>query len=183
MDIFDATKLKMETQYKLEDTHIWLSNQCKYIPKCNPAVWPKMKLSCRRKVTKANQILAMIQRNVHLASATTRELTYNALVCPHLEHASVLWSPWQTYLKDAIEKVQRRAACYVCNKHSMVSVTSLISDIKWDTLKLCRIKSSLCTVYKIHHGLVKFPLYQYASPSAITHTRKSSILDPSPISW
>jgi len=62
---------------------------------------------------KANQILATIQRNVYVASAATRELAYNTLVCPHLEYTSVVWSPWQTYLEDAIEKVQRRVAHYV----------------------------------------------------------------------
>jgi len=89
----------------------------------------------------------MIQRNVHVASATTRELAYNTFVCPHLEYASVVWSPWQAYLEEAIEKVQRRVARYVCNKHGVVSVTGLISDLKWDTLKLRRIKSSLCSYY------------------------------------
>jgi len=59
----------------------------------------------------------------------------------HLEYASVVWSPWQTYLEDTIEKVQRRAACYVCNKYDMVSIISLISNLKWDILKLRRIKS------------------------------------------
>jgi len=72
----------------------------------------------------------MIQRNVHVASATTRELAYNTLVHLHLEYASVVWSPWQAYLEETVEKVQRRVACYVCNKHSVVSVTGLISDLK-----------------------------------------------------
>ena len=115
----------------------------------------------------------MIRRNVRVASTITRVLAYNALVRPHLEYASVVWSPWQTYLEDAIEKVQRRAARYVCNKHGMTSVTNLIKLLNWDTLKVRRIKSSLCMMYKIHYGLVKFPLYQYVSPSTITHTRRS----------
>jgi len=65
-----------------------------------------------------------------VTSATTRELAYNTLVYPHIEYASVVWSPWQTYLEDAVEKVQRRAARYVCNKYGMASVTSLISNLK-----------------------------------------------------
>ena len=28
----------------------------------------------------------------------------------HLEYASIVWSPWQSYLEDALEKVQCQAA-------------------------------------------------------------------------
>jgi len=110
MHISEATKLKIETQYKLEDTHLSLSNQCKYL---GVTLQSDLKWNCnvKEKIAKANQILAMIQRNVRVASATTRELAYNTLVCPHLEYATVVWSPWQAYLEEAIEKVQRRAAC------------------------------------------------------------------------
>jgi len=170
MHISEATKFKRDSIETRR--HTFDSNWCKYL---GVTLQSDLKWNCHveEKVAKANQILAMIWRNVCVASATTRELAYNRLVRPQLEYASVVWLPWQTYLEDAIEKVQRRAACYVCNKYSMVSVTSLINDLKWDTLKLHRIKSSLCIMHKIHHGLVKFPLYQYASPSMITHTRKS----------
>jgi len=104
MHISEATKLKMETQYKLEDTHLTLSNQFKYL---GVTLQSDLKWNCHveEKVAKTNQILAMIRRNVCVASATTRELAYNTLVCPHLEYASVVWSPWQTYHKDAVEEV------------------------------------------------------------------------------
>ena len=125
------------------------------------------------KVTKANQMLAMIQRNVHVASKIIRELAYNTFVRPHLEYASVVWSPWQSYLEDTLEKVQCRAAQYVYNKYSIISVTNLINDLKWDALKVRRIKSSLCIMYKIHHALVNIPLNEYTLQSTITHTRNS----------
>ena len=78
MHIFEATKFKIETQQKLEDTHLSLSNQCKYL---GVTLQSDLKWNCHveEKVAKANQILAMIQRNVHVASATTRELAYNTL--------------------------------------------------------------------------------------------------------
>lgn len=66
------------------------------------------------KVTKANQMLAMIQGNVYVAlTKITRKLAYNTIVWPHLAYASIVWSPWQSYLEDALEKVQCRAARYV----------------------------------------------------------------------
>jgi len=156
MHISEATKFKIETQYKLEDIHLTFSNQCKYLGVTLQSDL-KWNYYAEEKVSKANQILAMTQRNVCVTSAATRKLAYNTLACPYLEYASVVRSPWQTYLKDAIEKVQRRVAHYAYNKHGMVSVTSLINDFKWD---INYVKSNLVYVcmYKIHHGLIKFPL-------------------------
>ena len=43
-----------------------------------------------KKVTKANQMLVMFQRNVHVALKTAKETAYNTFVQPHLVYA---WSP------------------------------------------------------------------------------------------
>ena len=47
----------------------------------------------------------------------TREKLYNTLVRPHqiLEYAASVWDPHVTKQKQAIEKVQRRAARWVTN--------------------------------------------------------------------
>ena len=43
---------------------------------------------CKRtEVTIANQMLAMIQRNVSVASKVNRELAYNTFVRPHVGYA------------------------------------------------------------------------------------------------
>ena len=88
------------------------------------------------KITKANQMLVMIW-NVRVVSKITRELTYNTFVRP--QYGSVVRSPRQSYLENALEKVQRQAARHVCNKYGIISVTNLINDLKWDTLNV-RIK-------------------------------------------
>ena len=51
-------------------------------------------------------MLALVQRNLKI-SIKTMELAYKALVRPHLEYASTVWSPWQQGLTKSIEKVQR----------------------------------------------------------------------------
>jgi len=38
-----------------------------------------------------------------------------------LEYASPVWSPWQVYLLNFIEKVQHHAACYVYNDYHLES--------------------------------------------------------------
>ena len=82
------------------------------------------------KVTKANNTLAMLRRNLKTASVKMKELAYQALVRPQLEYASVIWSPWQHTLSSSIEKVQRRAARYVMNNYCYTSsVSNMMSNL------------------------------------------------------
>ena len=55
----------------------------------------------------------------------TREKLYNTLVRPHLEYAASVWDPHVTKHKQAIEKVQRRAARWVTNQHTVCQVSQL----------------------------------------------------------
>ena len=116
---------KIRTQYTLCNTPLTSCSQCKYL---GAIIQSDLKWNhhVEEKVTKANQMLAMIRRNLHIASKITRELAYNTFVRPHLEYASVVWSPWQSYLEDTLEKVQHQAARYVCNKYGVISITKLM---------------------------------------------------------
>ena len=48
--------------------------------------------------------LGLVRRNIKTPSTNIRDLAYKALVRPKLEYASIVWSPWQNYLTDAIVK-------------------------------------------------------------------------------
>ena len=102
------------------------------------------------------------------------EKVYKALVRPHLEYASTVWSPWQQGLSAMLEKVQRRAARFVLNDYSHhSSVTNMLSRLQWDSLELRRKKSRLHMLYKSIHGLAAFLICDYVLPSAILTTRGS----------
>ena len=119
-------------------------------------------------------MLALIQRNLKISSTKTKELAYKALVRPHLEYASTVWSPWQQGLSAMLEKVQRRAARFVLNDYSHhSSVTNMLSRLQWDSLELRQTKSRLHMFYKSIHGLAAFPICDYVLPSAILKTRGS----------
>ena len=66
----------------------------------------------------ANRQLGFVRRNGRARSRRTREQLYNTLVRPHLEYAAAAWDPHVTKQKQAIEKVQRRAARWVTNPSS-----------------------------------------------------------------
>ena len=88
-------------------------------------------------VAKANCTLGLIRRNVKTTSLKLKERAYKALVCPQLEYACTVWSPWQGYLINTIEKVQRRAARYIHNNYCLnTSVSALIGKLNWDSLEL-----------------------------------------------
>ena len=89
MHISQATKYKIRKQYTLCNVALTSCSQCKYL---GVIIQSDLKWNhhVEEKVTKANQMLVMIRRNVHVASKTTRELAYCTFVQPYLEYASVV---------------------------------------------------------------------------------------------
>ena len=96
------------------------------------------------------------------------EKAYKSLVCPQVEYAASVWSPWLARDKARIERVQRRAACYVCNTYSRYSsVTAMLQSLNWETLESHRFNMHLCIIYKAYYNLAMFPLLDYATPIAV----------------
>ena len=63
---------------------------------------------------------------------------------------------------DKLERVQRRAARYVCNNYSYeASVTAMMNQLNWIPLQQRRQNIRLCWMYKITYGLVAVPLENY----------------------
>ena len=63
----------------------------------------KWNLHLEKKVTKVNQMVAMIQRNV-CSLKDHQKISIQHLCWSHLEYASTVCSPWESYLEDALEK-------------------------------------------------------------------------------
>ena len=106
----------------------------------------------------------MIKRNIRVADSKTRERAYKSLVRPQLEYASPVWSPWQTKHQQSMEKVQRRAARYVCRNYGRKSsVTAMTKALGWETLQLRRAKARVVLFYKVIHNLVAVPFGTYCS--------------------
>ena len=74
----------------------------------------------------------------------------HSLVRLQLEYAAMVWSPWQSYLIQNIEKVQHHAARYVTNNYSpYISVSHLLQSLGWETLESCRTNERLSMLYKM----------------------------------
>ena len=125
----------IDTTYYLNGIPLSVVNHCKYLGIIiqSDLNWSK---HVEQKVSKANSMLALIQRNLKVSSIKTKELVYKALVRPHFECASTVLSPWQQGLSAMLEKVPRCAARFVLNDYSHCS--SVTNMLQWDSLELRR---------------------------------------------
>ena len=114
----------------------------------------------------ANRSLGFIKRIIKTKSPQIREMAYQSLVRPQLEYTSAVWDPHTKDKNHKVEMVQRRAARLTLNDYARItSVTSLQSQLNWQTLEERRSVACLCLFYKIVNGLVAVPLPDYMQPT------------------
>ena len=76
---------------------------------------------------KATRVLNLLRRAMQGCSKQAKARAYIALVRPHLETCSQVWTPYQKGAQDDLEKVQKCAARWIC--------------AKWDKVNYCWIKT------------------------------------------
>ena len=105
--------------------------------------------------SKANQTLGFLRRNLKVNSRKT----YKALVRPNLEYSSCVSDPQTTNQINQLEKVQSRAAKFVCGRfHNTSSVTEMLEDLDWPLLQVRRLRTRLIMFYKIiHYQIAIYP--------------------------
>ena len=109
-----------------------------------------------------------------LANKCLRETAYFTLVRSQLDYACTVWSPWLSNDKLELEKVQQRAARFVCNNYDpMSNVTTMLNQLKWQKLEHRRDNSRLCLLFKIIQHQVHFHINDIPTPAPITMTRQS----------
>ena len=115
---------------------------------------------------KANKTLGFLRRNLKIGNKKTKETAYKTLVRPLLEYAATVWDPYTASETQAIEKVQRRAARWVSNRHRQTScVDNMLDSLDWQTLQQRRKKARLEMLYKFHHGLISISSSHLPTPS------------------
>ena len=112
--------------------------------------------------SKASRSLGLINRNLWNCHRKVHETAKTSIVRPKLEYASVLWDPH--YEKDisTLERVERKAARFCLQTfNKTASVTTMLSDLKWDTLETRRKKNRLNLMYKLSHNLVDIDIEEH----------------------
>ena len=113
--------------------------------------------------------LSFVRRNLKVDSSSIKKKhAYQALVRPKLEYCSSVWDPYTAENNYKLEKVQRRAARYVCRRyHNTCSVTEMMDDLSWPTLKERRTKTRLINFYKISNNKMEIPYTDILIPKSI----------------
>ena len=88
-----------------------------------------------------------------------KEAAYKGLVRPVLEYGSSVWDPHTHGLQEELEKVQNRAARFVTGNYVFEtgSVTGILGQLKWESLKKRRKDSRLILLYKGLKGKARIP--------------------------
>ena len=101
---------------------------------------------------KASKALNLIRRNLSKCSTEVKSTAYLTLVRPIMEYAACVWDPYQKYLTDNIEKIQRQAARWVLSDYrQQSSVTDMLHKLQWPSLQQCQYTLRLSQFHKIVH--------------------------------
>ena len=106
-------------------------------------------------VKKATTSLNFLKRNLSACPTAVKDKCYKSLVRPIMEYASCVWDPHTQRNLNKLEMVQRRAARFVKGDFDRtISVTSMLADLRWNTLQEKRMQSKSVIFYRIVHNLV-----------------------------
>ena len=174
------SRTKIETDYYLHGQKLEIVKSAKYLGVTlqDDGEWEDHITNI---VNAGNKTLGFIRRNLRVNSISTKSLAYIMMVRPKLDNASPVWDPYKQDQIAKIEKVQRRAARVVVNRHrNTSSVSDMLSTLGWDTLERRRKDARLTLLYKLQNGTASIhcpDLKPAISRSRRTTTAHSKQLD------
>ena len=88
-----------------------------------------------------------------------KEAAYKGMVRPILEYGSSVWDPYTDKLQEELEKVQNRAARFLTRNYvyETGSMTGILGQLKWESLKKRRKDNRLILLYKGLKGKARIP--------------------------
>ena len=109
--------------------------------------------------TKVNRTLGFLRRNLSACPQDVKESAYKGLVRPVPEYGSSVWDPLSILLQEELEYVQKRAARFVTGNYiyETGSITGILEQLKWESLKKRRRDSRIIMLYKGLKGAASIP--------------------------
>ena len=158
MQLTNKRSSKIQANYTLEGTLLENVESIKYlgVTITNDLKW---NTHISNVCTKANRTLGFLRRNLYSCPPDVKEAAYKGLVRPVLEYGSSVWDPHTHGLQEELEKVQNRAARFVTGNYVFEtgSMTGILGQLKWESLKKRRKDSRLILLYKGLKGKARIP--------------------------
>ena len=119
---------------------------------------------------RANKLLGLLRRNLSTCDRRVKEAAYLGLEIPLLECVSQAWDPYTDNPSNEIEKTKRRAARFNIDyqNYELGSVTTLLKDLGWKSLKFRRKVDRVCLLKKGLDNNAILPLDELLKPSRKT---------------
>jgi hypothetical protein len=124
-------------------------------------------------VTKSRQISNILLRAFNFCDNEVLINLFKTYVRPHLEYASVVFSPRHLYLTDLLENVQRHFTKRLAGL-SNISYSDRLLKCNIESLETRRIHIDLTLLYKYLHGFVVMQLHDCIVPSPLLFLRGNS---------
>ena len=157
--------------YQLNGKVFSTVNEVKYL-----GVWVACDLNwsphINRVSNRANRSLGFLRRNLRQCPPALKERAYLAQVRSVLEYCSSIWDPHLRKDVNQVEKIQRRAARFVCRDYGWrSSVTDMLHKLGWRDLELRRRDTRLALLYKILNDHVAVTADELGVSRVISKTR------------
>ena len=201
MQLTNKRSSKIQANYTLEGTVLENVERIKYlgVTITNDLKW---NTHISNVCTKANRTLEFLRRNLYSCPPDVKEAAYKGQVRLVLQYGSSVWDPHTHGLQEELEKVQNRAARFVTGNYVFEtgSMTGILRQLKWESLKKRRKDSRLILLYKGLKVKPEYPqmtlsrrigvveintlwLFRYKIPSASKEAYKSSFFPQTIRDW
>ena len=109
--------------------------------------------------TKANKTLGIPEEKLIFLPQEVKEAAYKGLVHPVLDYGSSVWDPQGVVLQEELESMQKHAARFVTGNYNYEtgSMTGILGQLKWESLKKGRKDNRLILLYKGLEGRGSVP--------------------------
>ena len=150
----------------------------------------KWSAQCHTAASKATQVLNSLCRSLFGCSSAVKSLAYTFIVRPHLEYASIVWSPYTLADINLLEAIQNRATQWICATWDRVayfwskSSSTCLSELKWPSLAQRRTYFAIDYFHSILHHKNSFlfdDFLKYKPNSSSTRSHQLTI-QPAPLS-
>ena len=129
--------------------------------------------------SRGNRMLGLLKKSFISRDPQIMLTLYKAYVRSVLEHCCTLWSPHKLYLKNCLEKVQKRFCCFFRSLDGL-NYRSKLANLNLLSLEARRLRYQLIFLFKIFHGLCDLRAEDFfqASGRSVSHFPFCKLLIP-----